>query len=209
MNNGMKSAQDWFSQSISLLLAALLAGGNGGCVSPKDNQPHLLTEALWEDSGPAQCEPAANPDLVLYEVASRRDVLVEYSAIRGKGLGHQRLAYFLEANRTRVEASKAPRFVDPKTISGLKPIPCLRPNPPADGPVPTNCCVVENGSLTTFYRPGFPPEDLILPRFQDNSGKLRLVILTPVAVVGDVAIVGVALGLVGVVAYFWGGSGSR
>ena len=175
-------------------------------MSPNDNNLHTITHNLWENTGPFRCEPAVNPDLVLYEVSSHRDVLVEYSAIRGQDLGHRRLAYFLDANRTRVEAGKAPRFVDLKTISDLKPIPCIRQTQPASGLVPTNYCVMDNGNLFTLCRPGSPPEDLILPRYQDNSGKLRLVLLTPLAIVGDVACVGVALGIAGVVAYFWHGA---
>lgn len=110
----MKFQPNRFSQCLNLLLAVLISGLGGGCVSPKDNQLHTLTHGLWENSGPFRCKPAANPDLALYDVASRHDVLVEYSAIRGQALGPQRLAYFLDANRTRVEAGKAPASLIPK-----------------------------------------------------------------------------------------------
>jgi hypothetical protein len=93
-------------------------------------------------------------------------------------------------------------------ISGLQSIPILRQNRAEIVPASTNRCVVDHGNLFTLYRPGYPPEDLILPRYHDHSGILLRTALTPVAVACDLACVGVALGIAGAIGYFWHGPNS-
>ena len=157
-----------------------MAALGSGCQSA-GNGP--LTCRLWDNGARSYCEPVANPGLTLSEVPSQKDILVEYNAISDQHDGIRRLAYYLEANQKRVEAGKAPHFVNPKRCHDLTAIP---------NSISTNCYVLTstNGQTFTLYRQGNEPESFKLPIYRDDHNTLVRAGLTPFAVVGDAAVVG-------------------
>ena len=157
-----------------------MAAWGSGCKTAGDGP---LTYRLWDNGSRSYCEPVASPDLALSEVPSKRDILVEYNAISDQRDGIRRLAYLLEANQGRIEAGKAPHFVNPKRYHDLLAIP---------NSISTRCyaLVDTNGRAFTLYQQGREPESFILPDYQDDHNTLVRAALTPFAVVGDAAVVG-------------------
>jgi hypothetical protein len=166
---------------LNVLLAVLLAGAGGGCETAKKAS---FTYKLWDKDVRSYCQPVANPELALYMAKSPPDVLVEYNALSDRNDQIKRLAYFLEANQTRIAAGKAPYFVDPKLSRNLVAIPHQ---------VSTNTYAVlgTNGWAFTLYRPGGELEVCNLPTYRDDHNTAGRVALTPLAVAGDATIIGV------------------
>ncbi len=166
-------------KSLGILFAVAMAALGSGCQSA-GNGP--LTCRLWDNGARSYCEPVANPDLALSEVPYKKDILVEYNAISDQHDGIRRLAYYLEANQKRVEAGKAPHFVNPKRYHDLTPIP---------NSVSTNCYVLTgtNGQAFTLYRQGREPKSFKLPDYRDDHNTLVRAALTPFAVVGDATVI--------------------
>jgi hypothetical protein len=161
-----------------------------------------LTYKLWDKDVRSYCQPVANPELTLYEAAPSRDVLVEYNALSDRDDQIKRLAYFLEANQTRIAAGKAPHFVDPKLSRTLVVIP---------NEVSTNTYAIlgTNGWTFTLYRPGREPEICNLPTYRDDHNTAGRVALTPLAVAGDATIVGVVAAVIMGYAYAQDGASYR
>jgi len=186
-------------RGLHVLLAVLLAGAGGGCETTKKAS---LTYKLWDKDVRSYCQPVANPELTLYEAAPSRDVLVEYNALSDRDDQIKRLAYFLEANQTRIAAGKAPHFVDPKLSRTLVVIP---------NEVSTNTYAIlgTNGWTFTLYRPGREPEICNLPTYRDDHNTAGRVALTPLAVAGDATIVGVVAAVIMGYAYAQDGASYR
>src|SRR5207249_3321366 len=95
-----------------------------------------LTSKLWHS--PSFCnfnEPAAKPDLKLFQHEGPADVLVQYNEVREKDGSVRRRTFFLNRNIERLQAGRKPRFVHATTVAGLKPVPVLgrgsgQPAPP-------------------------------------------------------------------------------
>ena len=171
-----------FKRHLSILLAGILAGLGSGCETAKN---YSLTYKLWDNGARSFCEPVANPELALSAVPFKGDFLVEYNAISDRHDGVRRLAYFLEANQQRINAGKAPHFVNSGRYRNLQAIP---------DSVSTNCYVIssEYGQAFTVYRPGCKPQSFKLPDYRDDHNTLVRTTLTPFAVAGDATVVGVA-----------------
>jgi hypothetical protein len=166
-------------KSLVILFASALAALGSGCESA-NNGP--LTCRLWDNGVRSYCEPVANPDLTLSEVPSKKDILVEYNAYSDQHEGVRRLAYYLEASQKRIEAGKAPHFINPKRYHDLTAIP---------NSVSTNCYVLTstNGQAFTLYRQEGEPEFFKLPDYRDDHNTLVRAALTPFAVVGDATVI--------------------
>jgi len=161
-------------------LLVLLAGLCAGCETVENVS---FTYKLWNNDLPSHSQPTANPELAVFTAPAHHDMVVEYNAISDKNLRVVRRAYFLAASQDQIARGHAPNYVSPGKVSGLQPIP---------NQVSTNEYVLagKDGKTFTLFRANQPPESHSLPFYEDDHGTLSRVALTPVAVVGDAAIVG-------------------
>jgi len=150
------------------------------------------TSALWDEGTFARFhEPATPSHLQLFHSGQGEAVLVQYDETReGDEVIHRR-AYWLEPGREPVKNPHKPGFVPAETVRGLSPIPVI--DSPAATPPATSgyYAVVGTNGLDFLLRSG---ENTVgsyeLPVYADASGKTKQVLLTPVAVVADLTIIG-------------------
>jgi hypothetical protein len=180
------------------LLAGVLVALVCGCETVRD---YSLTCRLWDGEVRSYCEPLSNPDLALYDAASKKDVLVQYNSISDRQEGIRRRAYFLEANRARIQAGKAPHFVHRKPRPGWPAIPVSGQPAPVGDSVSTNIHARMSGKSFTLYRQDQLPETCPLPDYRDDHQVLMRAALTPFAVTGDAIMAGTVVGLVAAYCY--------
>ncbi len=185
--------------TAGLLVASLLF--MTGCETARE---YTLTGALWNSPDLRGFrEPAAEPNLQLFRTAHRHDVLVRYDEEREKNGVIERRAYFLLANRKRIEARRKPHFVNAALADTMIPIPLTHSTPVPTNPPPGALL----GATRTRQRhqfmlhvEGHAPVTYQLPVYPDSSGQTGRILLTPLTVVGDVVIwgsvIGIGLGLV-------------
>lgn len=187
----------------SALLVFGLAGLTGGCEAFKQCS---LTYRLWDNGERSFCEPLASPDLVLFEVKSKHDVLVQYSAISDRYDGVLRRSYFLQANQAKIHAGKPPHFVHLKPERDWSAIQINNQLAPTNYLVLTNATASVRGKTFTLYRSGQAPEDFQLPDYRDDHDVWWRAALTPLAVTGDAVIVGSVIGFVAGYCYLQSGA---
>ena len=161
------------------------------------------TSALWEEGRFAQFrEPASPPNLRVFQSREGDDVLVCYDETGEDDSARRARAYWLVANHEPVENPHKPRFVSIKRSDGLTAIPILDvtvTNAPSVG----LSAVALNGAHDFALRYGDKEMgNYDLPVYQQSSGRVKQVLLTPLAVVADLTIVG---GYLGVLAWSKGG----
>jgi hypothetical protein len=196
----MKAIQSAACQALAVLF--LIAFG----VSCASVYEESLTYRLWNNDSFQQFnEPASDPRLALFADSRRGDVLVQYDEIREKDGLTQRRAFFVNANRRRLETGRKPRFVGANAAVGLEPIPILpaglgQPVPPA------GLCVVLDTNLNTFtlHSGGQAGAAVALPTY-GTTGGARKTFLTPLTVTGDAVVVGATAGVIA--AWAWAHSG--
>ena len=201
--NVMKGKPHIFLKFLNVVLAALLAGWGGGCETAKE---YSLTYKVWDNDVRSFCEPLANPDLALFEVPSKQDVLVQYTAYSDRHDGTLRLSYFLKASSARIAAGKPPVFVRVKRDAYWKAIPVNDQPGLSANSVSTNIYAKATGNYFTLYRQGQWPQMYQLPDYRDDCGAWERAALTPLAVTGDAVIVGSVLGVI--VGYMYCASGA-
>ena len=169
-----------------------------------------MTHQLWTDSGfDSWNEPAPAVGLQLFRDAPRRRVLVVYQEFSERREKIRERAYFVNEGQTPGTNAIVPKFVNPNISHSLAPVtvfPALPTNPPdaffavadTNGPGFTLCFGnVKNGP--------YP-----LPVYDDGTGRLKRIALTPVTatvdLTVDLAIVGGAAGILWLYAYApgWG-----
>jgi hypothetical protein len=151
------------------------------------------TSKVWEEGQFARFhEPATPANLRLFQSDRSGDVLVEYDEWRDGDESIRRRAYWLEPNRERVQARRKPRFVPIDRASGLAAIPATGAPPGAgDAPVEKRYAVIPTQSQAfVLYSAEQKVGDYELPVYQDASGRVLQVALTPIAVAADLTIVG-------------------
>lgn len=185
-----------------VFLAVAVAALGCGC---KSVQERSLTYKLWENGVRSYCEPLPDPELALFDAASKNDVLVQYSAVSDRHDGVLRRSYFLEANRARVLAGKSPHFFHRKPHENWAAIPVNGQTPSSTRSVSTNAYATANGKDFTLYREGRPPEPCQLPDYRNDHNTLQRVALAPLAFAGDVVIFGSVIGFVSGYEYLQGG----
>jgi hypothetical protein len=145
--------------------------------------------SIWNSSDFTKCsEPAQHPDLALFEVTNRADVLVRYNAFSERSSTVKPRAYHLLSNQMRIHANQKPRFVRPSAAKGLKPIPILPASDVVTNlPAEVKACAVSTneGRGFTLYLPTESGKTFDLPVYVETSGTPTRAILTPFAVVGD------------------------
>jgi len=181
-----------------LLVAASLLLLATGCQTVEN---YSLTYRVWDnDSWCKFSDPAANPNLALFEATNNADVLVQYDAFSEKHSRVERHAYYLHPSQARVDAEPKLEWVKPSAADGMKPIPVL----PTQGALtnqpsglPAYAVVTKNGRGFTLYRPMEPESAFDLPFYAETSGTATRIMLTPFAVVGDTVMVGAVAAVVG------------
>jgi hypothetical protein len=107
---------------VPLLAAGLLLLATG-CQTVED---YSLTYRVWDnDSWCKFSDPAANPNLALFEATNHAYVLVQYDAFSEKHSRFERHAYYLHPSQARVAAGPKPELVKPSAADGMNPIPVL------------------------------------------------------------------------------------
>lgn len=188
----MNAEQSTFSHCLTGLLAGVLVGLVCGCETVRDCS---LTCKLWDGEVRSYCEPLADPALALYDAASKNDVLVQYNAVSDRLEGVRRRSYFLEANRARIQAGKAPHFVHRKPRANWPAIPVNGRPALVGGAIATNMYAQVSGRSFTLYRQDQLPETCPLPDYRDDHQLLMRAALTPFAVTGDAIMAGTVIGV--------------
>lgn len=196
-------------QLLVLAIVAALALGATGCETARD---YSLTRKLWsagaDFEGPVH-HPAADPEVRLFEATAPPDILVQYSERKDNAPRSQRRAYFLLANQPLVDAGRKPRFVSPETATTLQPIPLRAATDAATNHPPTNALyatLAAGEPRLTLHGDAWEPGPYALPHYSSASATPTRVALTPLAVAGDVIMVGIAAGIIG--AILWVSSGA-
>lgn len=156
------------------------------------------TKALWEEGRFARFhDPNEPPNLQLFYSEPRQDVLVQYVEVRDSDEALQTRAYWLQENTARIAEHRMPRFVSAQQVQHLLTIPVVGPpGLPAPGASCSQYAVASRRGAFSLYRTNQALGSYELPVYEDASGKVKQVLLTPFAVVADLSIVG------GVIAYW-------
>jgi hypothetical protein len=167
---------------LCLLLLPLPALLLGGCA----------THALWEADRFARYYEPANPSrLALFQDKSGDKVLVQYNEVIEGEEAVQPRAYWLNENAQPVKHPFRPTFVSPPAAQKMTPIPLVESPALVVTTTPGLCAVVAtNGQDFTLYSGERKISDYELPVYRDASGRTKQILLTPLAVVADLTIVG-------------------
>jgi len=200
---GMKRLSHvWLLRGAAVCLLCLVSG----CETVHE---YSLSYKLWDNADFCKwSEPLPNPHLALFETPGHTNLLVEYDAFSERRAVIKRQAYYLQPGQAQSGAGKAPRFVSPGAAAGLKSIPVfeartLITNPPA--PFTSYAVLSESGREFTLYPQADASGVFQLPVYPEGSGTIKRVALTPVAAVGDTAMVGLAASFVALVMACEGG----
>jgi hypothetical protein len=158
------------------------------------------TSALWEKERFARYHwPANPPNLRLFYSEPARDVLAEYDEVSEGSTTVQRRAYWLEPNALAVAAERQPLFVPVTNVQDLVVVPVTDnlTNLPPSAYRGLYAVVSANGQSISLCLGQKEPTVYRLPMYFTSSGqRVKQVLLTPLAVVTDVTVVG------GVVSWF-------
>ncbi|HTB82042.1 MAG TPA: hypothetical protein VK742_00175 [Candidatus Sulfotelmatobacter sp.] len=179
-----------------LLLLPLLAGG-------------CMTHQLWTDSGfDSWNEPAPAVGLQLFRDAPHRRVLVVYQEYSERREKIRERAYFVNENQTPVANPFTPKFVDLKTSRNLAPV-TIFPVMPTNSIGEFYAVAETNNPGFTLFSGAVKSGPHPLPVYDDGSGRVKRIALTPVAATVDLTIVGGAAGVLWLYAEGPGLGGSR
>ena len=164
---------------LLLTLPTLLLGG-------------CATRALWEaDRFARYHEPAKPSQLALFQVEPDDNVLVQYNEVVEGEEAAQPRAYWLDQSAIPVKHPFHPKFVSPPATTRLTPIPLVKTPAIVPDPAPERYAVVAtNGQDFILYAGKRKLGPYELPVYPDASGRTKQVLLTPLAVVADLTIVG-------------------
>ncbi len=169
-----------------------------------------LTCRLWKNDDMSKwSEPTPGPDIAFFQVGDSEAILVQYDAFSERHSRVERRAFYLESNRESVEAGRKPQFVPMPPAESLRPIPVvIGTNAPPFAPGATQywARVSKEGKAFRLYRGETCTEEIDLPVYQETAGTAWRVVLTPLAVAGDTAVVVSVVGLVAFV--IWVESGA-
>jgi hypothetical protein len=162
--------------SILWLLLPLLASG---CVTHK-----LWTEAALDEWN----EPAANPELRLFQNANHDDFLVVYEEFSERHYTNRTRAFFLHPNEQRLAQHRYPEFVNIKASCHLLPVPVFLLAP--TNPPESVYAVTTNLSRFTIISGVREVGSYALPLYNDGVGQVQRIAWTPLTVTADISIVG-------------------
>lgn len=163
---------------------ALLPLLTGGC----------MTHKLWTESALDEWnEPAANPNLRLYQNEQRKDLLVVYDEYSERRETTRTRAFFLLQNQRQLLEHTHPRFVDVRAARDLPPVPVFYVTPIAP-PQQLYAVAKTNSPEFDIYCSGQAAGSHELPTYNDGVGRAERVALTPVAATADAALIGSVVG---------------
>jgi hypothetical protein len=153
-------------------LAVVLAFCMSGCESS-------FTAQLWKtERFRHYSQPAPDPAVAVFYSPRRKDYLVAYDAT--DGFLSNRRNYYLGENVEQILDQKRPRFAS-TLLSRLEPVPVNQ----GTNVLPS----AQAGNWVTIHTDLGQIGPYPLPKYEDRRGTAIQVALTPVAVVGDVALV--------------------
>jgi hypothetical protein len=130
-------------------------------------------------------------------------VLVRYDERREDNEEIQPRAYWLNRNHEPVNNPHKPHFVPVLTAQGLTPIPVIcSSSTEASSQSGLYAVVSTNGQDFTLRWEQKEIGAYELPVYQDGSGRVKQLLLTPPAVVADVTIIGGVIGVL-YLPYWW------
>ncbi len=168
------------------VLCLLLPLLTGGCVTHK-----LWTEAEMDEWN----EPAANPNLRLFQDVKQSDFLVVYDEYSDRDYTIQSRAYFLRQSREPLGKHLRPYFVNTNSACRLPSVPvfCLKPT---NAPVLPYAVIATNGGSYTIFSANDEAGTYSLPSYNDGVGRIERIAWTPLTVTADITIVGGVLVLI-------------
>jgi hypothetical protein len=181
---------------MSGALAVSLLSGLTGCESS-------MTYKLWTNGEFRRYyEPAPNPRLQLFHDVNQGDVLAAYDEAHETRSAIRRRAYYVNHNRLRLEAGQKPHFVSADRAVGLKPVTFIEESTTLSlpGSETIQAVLATNGQRFTLSG-DFGGHTYQLPVYQDQSGLVGRIVLTPFAVAGDVVVVGAVVAVVAALAW--------
>ncbi len=164
-----------------IFLLALLSCLMTGCV----------TSALWEDGRFARFrEPAAPPNLRLFESEAKHDILVQYDEWQDVSEKLRPRTYWLGQDRKPFSNPHKPAFVSSRAVKGLSPIPIYDSSGfVAQANVGLAAVMVWNPTGFTLYSGDRALGDYALPVYEVGLARTKKMLLTPLAVTADAGIV--------------------
>ena len=164
-----------------LSLLALLSCLMTGCV----------TAALWEDGRFVRFrEPAAPPNLRLFESEAKHDILVQYDEWLDVSEKLRPRTYWLGQDRKPFSNPHKPAFVSSRAVKGLSPIPIYDSSGfVAQANVGLAAVRVWNPAGFTLYFGDRVLGHYALPVYEVGLARTKKVLLTPLAVTADAGIV--------------------
>ena len=198
-NNSNGSVTSFSIQLISLTLAVSVTLVTTGCETARD---YSLTRKLWSDGadleGPYH-RPAQQPNVQLFQTKTGDDLLVQYDELKdGRGTPTRR-TYLLLENNSRTSAHQKPNFTAPTRIDELTAIPIRISAAPTAEPATLYAVIDEQRAQFTLHGEQWDRCPYSLPKYSTDHTPVARVALTPLALAGDVVMVGLAAGIVGAV----------
>jgi hypothetical protein len=177
-----------------VLFSPLLLALAGGCV----------TKALWENDRLEACkEPAHNLNLRLFEGQPQTNVLVIYEESSERNDAVHTRAYWQNENQALLDQRLRPRFTRISAGRDLPEVPVYYDPIPAGMEWPAGLCaiVATNRQSFTLYLDKRAIGSHDLPVYNDGKGRIEKIVLTPLAVTGDLTVVGCFLGYLYLLSY--------
>ncbi len=174
-------------------LAVALFASTSGCST---GDTIFLTPRLW---GPGMVrnfnEPGDRPGLKVFRSTKPADYLVIYDEMREDGGRIRRRAFYLNANRERLNSRRKPRFVNPAKADSLEPVPLLLELSTASTNAASSVSLSPDGTFWRLHEADGEVVDFNLPTYPTAGSTVLRVALTPLTVTGDAIIVGTFVGL--------------
>lgn len=170
---------------------------------------YSFTYRLWDSEDLRKwSEPAPNPNLALFATPDGSDVLVRYDAFSEKHSAIECRAYYLHSNTARVAAGQRPVFVTPVQAESLRRIPVLNFEAAtnASGRPTDYAILAQEGRAFKLYGPVGRGDRFELPVYPESAGTGVRLLETPLAVIGDVVMVGVVSAVAATI--MWAQSGA-
>ena len=150
-----------------------------------------VTSALWEDGRFARFhEPAAPPNLRLFESTQKQDILVQYDEWLDMSEKLKTRTYWLGQEQVPSNNPHKPAFVSSRAADGLSPIPIYNDSVfMAQTNVGLTAVVVWNPTGFTLYSGDRVLGNYALPVYENHSATVKKVLLTPLAVTADAGLI--------------------
>jgi hypothetical protein len=173
--------------------------GFTGCQTVQD---YSLTAKLWSTPEMRHfAEPAEDPKLEVF-VLSSGEMLVRYDELRERDGTIRRRAYLASENVDRISRRKKPRFSNPTDVTNGQPVPLID-IPSNSSSQPAVVSASYSRERKEFVLTGMPGLNgaYELPVYLENNGTALRIVLTPLALGGDIAVVGAVAGVIAAYAY--------